>query len=623
MSSPILPNEIEHLKCCLCGREFSFLDHLTKGGLEKANKQYGDLAATAIHSICPDCLEAHRPKIKKISGNRVIIKPYDPLKGSFYLFISLSFLSIIALSYSLVANSFNLRNLPFNFYISIHIIIALLSFLSKPLRSTVKGLFKPPWSGLIASIIMVLSITFFVPSFRHIFYSYLPTRDWKVVITLLFIVTLCLETQLIQLGLLRLFSRYRSFFLNQLSYLVGIIILLGFISPFYFGVIKMNPYSDEGTIRSETVDKVYEERFPTEKVAPREAARRYFVEGKKYAAKGNRTGFIKSIQLYERALELMPNFSSAYAEMAYSYASIAKILEEARVDKRGVEENLKKAEKAIEQAKRINPQNPTVFAVDLFVQYVTAKYYLSHKKEYGLTHDIVHEKESKIKWAKGDGLKRLRRLAERVGFTDKVYLTEAILTEDRIKKGSSLLTIIERLDSDNAEVHNLLGIVYYLVNDKDSAKKMFERAKRLSPNFGKPYLNLALVYPKKEVPRLYRKASAKDEDLRSLADYYANLFRNMKRLRWFYVGLVMVWFLGGSVLVQKYLPKNSQGNIDFEAFEKKFSEIQKDINKATSKFNLSLFLIFIGTYVTFETWVHFIKPINGLSHMFPVRYPFF
>lgn len=617
MSSPVLPDGIEHRKCCLCGREFPVFEHLTAGRLEKLNRKYGELAATAIHCICPNCIETHRPKIKKVSGDKVIIKRWDPLKGMIRLFIFLALISVISLVYSLMANLFSLRNLPFNFYISIHIIIVVLSCLFKAFRSTVKDLFKPPWGGLIVLIIIISSITFFVPSFRHIFYSYLPTMNWKVVITIGFIITLCLEIQLIQICLSRLFSRYRNSLLNQGLTFFGIIILFSFVSPFYFGVIKMNPRV-ERTIRSETVDNVYEERFPTEKEAPREAARRYFVKGKQHAAKGNRTGFAKSIQQYKRALELIPNFSSVYAEMAYSNISIAKILEEAGAEKRKIEENLKKAEEAIKQAKKVNQQNPTVFAVDLLVQCIIAKFYILHKH----SHDQVHE-WAKIEWVKGDGLKKLRKLAQGVRSTDKVYLAEAILTEDRMKKGSSLLTIIEKLDSDNAEVHNLLGLVYYLVNNKESARRMFERAKRLSPEFGKPYLNLALVYSKKETPRLYKEASTKDNDLRPLAEYYSNLFKNMRRLRWFYVSLVIVWFFGGIVFGQRYLPKNSHGAIDLEAYEKNLTDIQKEIQRGTRKFTLSLLLLFIGTYITFETWIHLIKPINGLSHMFPVGYPFF
>lgn len=622
MIRPILPHEIEQLQCCLCGRKFSISDHLAKSGLIKLSRQYGDLYKTAIHSICHDCLETHRPRIKRISGGKVIIKPHDPLKGLFYLFICLVIVSAIALCYSLSKTLLNLWNFPFNWYIGLLIFITLLSFLFKAFRSTVKGLFKPPWRRLIISIIIVLSITFLVRTFRYIFYSYLPTVHWKVGITALFVIALCFQMQLIQLFVLRLFSRFRNFALNQLSFFTAFIMLFCFLSPFYFGVITMNPRS-EGTIKSENVDKIYEEKFSTEEAAPSEAARRYFVEGKQCASKGNRAGFVKSIQLYKMALELIPNFSSAYAETAYSYASIGKILMEGESEKSKIEDNLEKAEKAIDDARTINQENPTVFAIDLLVQYIMAKYYLSHKREYELTHDLVQEKASKIKWAKGDGLNRLRRIGQKSGFTDKVYLAEAILTENRIKKGSSLLTIIEELDSENAEVHNLLGLIYYLVNDKESAKRMFERAKRLSPDYGEPYLNIALVYPKKEVPGLYKEASNKDNDVTSLAGYYSTLFRNMNYIQWFFGALALAWFFEGYVVGYKYLPKNSQGDIDYEACERNFPEIQKRCQEKTKKFRLSLILIFIGTYIVFETWVHFIHPINGLNHMFPIGFPFF
>jgi tetratricopeptide (TPR) repeat protein len=385
------------------------------------------------------------------------------------------------------------------------------------------------------------------------------------------------------------------------------IVLLGFISPFYFGVIKIKPTSEGIRIKSEALDKIYEEKFPTEDLASPEAARRYFVEGKRNAAEGNRPGFIKSIDFYKKAIELVPSFSSAYAEIAYSYVSIAKVLEKAGAEKQIIEENLKNAEEAIGHAKRINSENPTVFAVDLLTQYTKSQYYLLHKREHGLSHDQVHEMEYKIGWIKGDELNKLRDLARRIGFTDKVYLAEALLTEDRIVRGSSLLTIIEKLDPDNAEVHNLLGVVYYLVNDRDSAKRMFERAKRLSPDFGKPYLNLALVYPKNEIPRLYKEALNRDEDLMPLADYYLNIFQWIKQLQTAYIiYLIMFVPLVASLLASRDI---------IHKYGKK--------SKLYLCFTITLLFGFIIAYGSFEIYIHLVKPINGIDYMFPVSFPFF
>jgi tetratricopeptide (TPR) repeat protein len=577
-----------------------------------AGMQYGEKAAVLLNCICPACsgnisydspkrlfLQAH-----PLPGGSPRNSPWPPLqKGElnagytlFLLFVSSVFISLVANTYSLAAKVYSLPNLPFNYYLASHIVIGLSSYIF--FRTTNRDIVALSWNSLIYSIIMVLPITFFVPSFRNVFYSQFSTKCLEVVITPLFILALCVEFQLIKLGV----SRVNYW--PRFSLLVRVIILLSFVTPFYLSVVKINRTADAGTIMSVKAVKVFHE-----KMAHSEAGRRYFIDGKEYAAKGNRAGFIKSIQLYRMALELIPNFSSAYAEMAYSYASIARILDEAGAEKRRIEECLKRAEDAIRQVKTINHRNPTVFAVDLLVQYIIAKHYLSHKWKHKLSHDKFHQMRYKIEWSKADGLDELRKLAENVGLTDKVCLAEAILTENRIKKGSSLLTILEKFDSDNAEVHNLLGLVYYLVNDKDSAKKMFERAKKLSPDFGKPYINLAIVYPKKEASRLYIEASHKDGDLKSLTIYYCSLFKVQKWLWRFYVGLAIVF--GAFTIVIKYPIKSTKSQINPEA-TKKFSTLRFRCN-----------LLFIITYGAFEIYIHFIRPINGIDYMFPIGFPFF
>ena len=203
MSYLNLDNGITEYKCLLCENKFSLYDHLSE--MRKINKLYSDLALTAIHNICPDCLK-YKPRIKKISENKVQILPRDLTKGLFYLFLVLVLISALALFYSLVRASFNLPNFPFKLYIAIHIIIVFFSLNCELLRSFVKEtFFKSRGSELIFSITFLLLISFFVPSFRHIFYSYLPTLTLKIAATIAFIFVLYLENQLIEISLSRLF----------------------------------------------------------------------------------------------------------------------------------------------------------------------------------------------------------------------------------------------------------------------------------------------------------------------------------------------------------------------------------------------------------------------------------
>jgi len=523
----------------------------------------------------------------------------------FFLFLFLFWVSIIALLTPDVAKQFNLA-VPVYYYIGIliatHMIIVGLSFKVEIFRTDIKKLFKPPWVDLILKLFFTLVMTFFWPSFRMPFYFYIPDNYCKAVATLLFIFIFLFEIQFI------LFCTSKITRWMIVAYLWCLCVLIVIFSPFYFFRIILTSGTDTRTIISLNPTEIYQEQR-----AHNEAGRRYFIYGKQYAAKGNRAGFIKSIQFYKKTLDLLPNDGLSYAELAYSYASIAKILQDVGAEKRRIEENLKKAEDAINQAKRINHQNPTVFAVDLLIQYTIAQYYITHRREYDLSHDKFRQMKYKIERSKGDGLNELGTLSKSVGVTDKVYLAEAILTENRIKKGSSLLTILEKFDSDNAEVHNLLGLVYYLVNDKDSAKKMFERAKRLSPDFGKPYLNLALVYPKKEAFRLYTEASHRDRDLKSLASYYSNLFEVTKWLWRVYVGIVIVFVFRFFAIMDKYddpsNPKNVQTNP--EGFKK------------AGRLFFRCILLFIITYVSFEIYIHLIRPINGIDYMYPIGFPFF
>lgn len=520
------------------------------------------------------------PQIRKTtpdyySGPKVSRQGMQETVGNFLFWILVT-TSIFVGLYSLASKflPLNLPNFPFYPYIIAHAFI----FLSIPRRIA--------WPLLIIVLLNLGSATF-----RNTFFSHFESTIWMVVVTFFFITASHGELAIILGSLSKRLVRTKAFLILPLT----LAIYFGLISPFYFGVIKPGPYRTEARRNPEpyTYDRVYEidREVINVEVAPREAARKYFVEGRQYAAKGNRAGFVKSIQLYKMALELIPNFSSAYAEIAYAYGSIGRILEESGENKEKVAENFKRAKGAIAQAKGLNQNNPHIWGVDAILQY-----YMGN----------VKKAES--------ALIQARNLSQKVGYTDRVLQAMATMAKNRVDRVRYLLAIRE-IDPDNADLHNRLGIEYYRINSKESAKRMFERAKRLSPDFGKPYLNLALVYTKKEVSRLYREASERDEDLRPLISYYSNLFKVKKWLWRFYVVLVIVFIFRFFGIVIRYTkvdpnnPKSAQTNLEG------FKKIRRLFFRCA--------LLFIITYGSFEIYIHYIRQINGIDYMFPIGFLFF
>jgi tetratricopeptide (TPR) repeat protein len=250
----------------------------------------------------------------------------------------------------------------------------------------------------------------------------------------------------------------------------------------------------------------------------RRIAVEYLAVGKERASQGNRAGFVESIGWYKMALELAPDFSTAYAEMGYSYASIALILRETESDADSIDQYLKSARRCIDQARRINENNPTVYASDAILHY-----YMNQKNEARET------------------LKRAEEVAKKEGFTDRVLLAMAIVAGDKNLKVSCLERAVE-IDPDNAELHNLLGISYYCNGDNKRAGQMFERAARLSPGYGKPYLNLALIHPGRR-SELHDEALKRDKDVEFIARYLTRVIRIKQRVGVVLSALGLMWLM--------------------------------------------------------------------------------
>jgi hypothetical protein len=335
-------------------------------------------------------------------------------------------------------------------YLILHIGVAIILYLS--VRS--KVLFNVSFF----LVLLYVGTATFRNSF-NILYGYAP---WAMIPALLFMSSICLEL---------------NFSLRELRQSVA----YQLVAMFLFLVFPTLPFSSLSVavkpeeIRICEINRLYDPDIVLKggKETDRKFAHDYFLDGKEEAGKRTLQGFTRSIELYREALKLVPNSSTVYAEMAYSYASIADILTEGQGSPDQIKQSFMRAAEATDSAKSYSRADPTVWANEAI-----SDYYMGHK-------------EDALK-----NLKKAKGVAEVVGFSDKVLLAEALLEKNAIVRARLLKTIVEKFEPNNAEIHNLLGISYFLINDREHAREMFERATRLSPTYGTPYLNLGLVEPK-------------------------------------------------------------------------------------------------------------------------------
>lgn len=368
--------------------------------------------------------------------------------------------------------------------------------------------------------LIIVLLNFTSPVFRNIFFSYFDRPLWALVWAILFILS-----NISAFILIVSFISRRRFVESRLlsgkeevkhkgqrvALYLSIILYFGLVSPFHLKVIKPNIMAvDSSNLDS---DKLYTETTEVDKKADQQIAYQYLSEGKGFAARGTRAGFIESIQSYKRALELFPNSSNVYAEMAYSYASIARILAWNGTGRKEVEENFNSAKKAMEQAIAISANDPTSWSVGAILD--------------------AYQGNNKNALRK---LQKAEELAKKNGFSDRFLEAKSLLGRKYDEKIGSLMSINEKIDPNNAELLNRLGVLYYNINNKVSAKRMFEKAISLSPDYGESYLNLALVSPVSKRFFLWKEAAAKDDDLKFTVDNYITLSRMQN---WFRIGCLL------------------------------------------------------------------------------------
>lgn len=576
-------------KCIICNSYFDAEDHL-EYIKERSLDILGPNKQFILEKICPDCIKSD---FSGSDRDSYISRPAPSIsKGVIsqkfisFLFILLTITSIFVFFYS-VFSKFLLLNIPFYPYI---IAYALLIVLVQPTK------FAPLF------LIVVLA-NFGFSSFRVTFFSHFGSTFLMIVITIMFILSnisslTIFYNFLVQHLVLskrnnveRRKGAWRSFFLTFALY-------FGLISPFYLGAIKTGPFHGPVEPEAYKVDRVHEEALTAE-IADRQTARQYLLDGKTQAALSNRTGLLKSLEFYKMALELIPKFSTSLAEMAYSYASIGRILKEANEANQAIEENFRKAREAITKAARLNPNNPTVYGVKAILEYY----------------------EDNIKEAR-KSLEKAKSLAEKAGYSDRVLLAMTILEKKKVKRVEYLLGIQERMEKytdsqelrdlyrNSAELNNLMGLSYYQIGDKTKASTLFERAIRLNPNYSEAYLNLALVYSAKERPNLYKKAAEKDPDFKHVANHYSILLNIQKWLKRFYWVLLAFFIINFIISSSRRVDPGTH-------------TIRQQQLKHIKRMILIYFLIFICTFGVFELYIHISHPINTPSHMFPVSFPFF
>jgi tetratricopeptide (TPR) repeat protein len=502
-----------------------------------------------------------------------------PVLNSFTksLAVILSIVSILILCYSLILKylpQIHLPNFPFYAY------VVVFSFLTFFIRVN-KG------AGAIFAIIIIAN--FVTPQFRNLFYSYFEYTWVKIIFTLLFI------NSFVSLNNLFLIF-YINFFLPKWgtitqaqqgsatlkAYVPTLLLYFAVMSPFYMGAIK--PGGDP-TVKVNVVqiDPIFDALTSlTKETADVEIARQYFTEGKQTADLGTIEGLNQSIQFYQQAIELVPKFSTAYAEMAYSYGAIYRILKS--VDKKSEESKsyLNKARVSIDAAKVQNPENYTTYAVESIIDFQSD-----------------NKKASKV------DLDKALTMAGSNGTNERMLQAMAYNEKSKVQILNYLITIRDKINPNSAELHNLLAVKYYEIGNIEKTKEMAERAILLSPKYDEPYFNMALIAKER-----LEKSSIYNRIIEMKSDYASKAERFKKLINWQYGLKITFWVL-------------------FVIFWLRVSYLGVQVNQGKinpEKLGLVIirnFILFTVIFGSFELYIHYIYPVNSLTHLFPISFPIF
>jgi tetratricopeptide (TPR) repeat protein len=530
------------------------------------------------------------------------------MKAQKLLFNILLFTSIAVTAYSIISKTIPYLKLqiPFDFYIigyALLIVVALIIYaiylksignvkIKKKIFFKVYTLkyLKNPF-GLI-----IVLINFGFSGFRNIFFSQFQEYIFVILFTILFVASNVASISVFydwfyqkfftSLKVERISNEEHGILVLKSAFL-SLLLYVGLVSPFYLGVIEPGIY--KGSIEPEPykIDHIYVEELK-EGVADRQIGRQYYLEGRRSQNLGTIEGFNTALIFYRKSLELIPEFSTVYAEIAYSYASLGRINFTELQNTNKASDYYSKAKLVIDSAMNITSQNPTVTAVSSILAYFS-----------GNRKDAI------------DFLTKTRDNAKLYGYSDKVILAMAFLEKRDIDKVKYFKAILE-VEPDNAEILNFLGMAYYKIGNEGKAKEYFERTIRLSPKYIEASINMGLVNSDKE--KIYADIIQRESEFQQVAKEYLTVYLIQKYLRLFYLILLLL------IIIRVLY--NSVKIYDINTGLMRTEKVQK-VLKMYRIFVLICLAAFIITYLSFEGYIHFVNPINTFGHLFAVKFPFF
>lgn len=503
--------------------------------------------------------------------NPPVIKPFKKFLAVFFTIVSLA-----VLAYSLIIKYIPDAGLPsFPFFPYVLGFSFLVFFIGNSRSNAIFGI--------------LILVNFFTPHFRNVFYSHFDLGIMKFVFTLLFISSFFALTTLFQLFYTNfLLPKHKSITVKIYSVTVfkalvpSLILYFAVMSPFYLGAIE--PVSD----KSVSVDKIQSDPIfdvltsITSETADIEIARQYFSDGKEATSMGTVESLKHSIELYEMALVLVPEFSTAYAEIAYSYGSLYRIEKSKNKKSVSADEYMNKAILALDAAFHHNPNNYTSYAIESMLNYFTG-----------------NENAAKA------SINKAIKLMGDNGKNERILEAMSFLEKKKIQSLNYLITIQDRINSNSAEIHNLLAVKYWEVGNVEKTREMAERAILLSPKYDEPYLNIALTLEEK--PQVLEQY---DKVIKMQSDYADLAVRFKKIINWQAVLKVIFWILFPFAAIQFLYMQGMvmQGNM---AKEKMGSWV------------LRYMFVFGIVFGSFIIYINRIFPVDSLTHQFPIKFPFF
>jgi tetratricopeptide (TPR) repeat protein len=218
-------------------------------------------------------------------------------------------------------------------------------------------------------------------------------------------------------------------------------------------------------ISSETRERM------TERYTQNLSAYEYYTKGQQFYYQANYT---KAIELFDKAASIDKNYSLAYAGLGKAYASLywqqknySNLIEQSLLEK-----SFKFSEKAIKISPNLDEAH---LSMAKYYQNVdTAKIPDNWQKCEEITKKVLE-----INPNNGEAYFLMSRIYGYDDAKEEMYLKQAIAKNDFI-----------------ADAHNNLGIIYTDQGKYDLAKRSFQKAIKVDPEYLTAYMNIGVVYDK-------------------------------------------------------------------------------------------------------------------------------